>query len=191
MRIETGIRALVVAAAFAGGAAWAQGEPGGVVPVEESKMAAKGEIPAEAKPATAVLTKYLDLVKAKKWAEVRKLTHPKTLEAIAKRKKNLGDEDHPMAPWFYEKTQSWMKAYEVRNARPGPFGTWIVETSEDNFQVQEKGVAEGDQAAYLLGQSSGKWFVIDKKRGVTFTNDSIRYGYKGYVDAPAKAEGTK
>ena len=181
---KLGIRGVVVVAALISGAAFAQGS---VVPGEEGKKQVKGEIPPEAKTAAETLTRYLDSVKAKKWAEVKKLTHPKTLEAIAQRKKRLGDEDHPMAPWFYEKGQYYMKAYKLNGAKPGPFDTWIIETTEDNFQVQEKGIAEGDNAAYLVGMTGGKWVVVDKKRGVTFTGDSIKYGYKGYFDAEATA----
>src|SRR5205085_2637899 len=97
-----------------------------------------------------------------------KYLHPKTLTAIAERKKRLGNEDHPMAPWFYEKTQYYMKTYTVKDAVPGPNDTWIIETSEDNFQVEEKGISEGDMATYLVGKTGGKWTVVDKKRGVTF-----------------------
>ncbi len=148
------------------------------------------EVPAEAKEAQEVLTTYLDAVKAKKWNDARKLTHPKTMAAIAQRKKNLGHEDHPMAPWFYEKSQYWLKDWRLTGVNPAFGGTWIFSTSEDNFQVEEKGLSEGDEAHYLVGRTGGKWMVVDKKRGVTFGKDSIRYGYKGWFDEPpAKAEG--
>jgi hypothetical protein len=153
-------------------AAWAQEAPA---------------IPEEAKAAEEVLVRYLNAVKARKWAEAKKLIHPRTLAAIAERKKRLGDEDHPMAPWYYEKAHSFMKDYKIVSATPGPAGTWIFATTEDNFQVEEQGLSEGDEAAYLVGQTGGKWMVVDKKRGVSFTKDSIRYGYKGYFDAEKKA----
>ena len=166
------------------GAAHAQvdlGEP------EQPAEAEPAQIPEEAKEASEVLTKYLEAVKAKKWKDARALTHPKTLAAIAERKKRLKNEDHPMAPWYYEKDQYYLKAYVVTDVKSGPNDTWIFGTSEDNFQVQEKGIAEGDPATYLVGKTGGKWLVVDKKRGVTFTKDSVRYGYKNYYDAEAAA----
>ncbi|HYX92445.1 MAG TPA: hypothetical protein VE782_12865 [Myxococcaceae bacterium] len=149
---------------------------------------APGQVPPEAKPAADVLIRYLDLVKAKKWAEAKKLIHPKTLEAIQERKRRLGNEDHPMAPWYYAKDQSWLQTYQLTGAREGPNGTWIFETSEDNYQVQEKGMAEGEMAAYLVGKSNGRWVIADKKRGMSFTDDSVRYGYKSYFDKPSEGK---
>src|SRR5688572_3470059 len=58
---------------------------------------------AEEKAATELVTKYLTAVKAKKWADAKKMVHAETHKAIAERKKRLGKEDHPMAPWTYEK----------------------------------------------------------------------------------------
>jgi hypothetical protein len=140
----------------------------------------------EAKEAKDLVNKYLTAVKAKKWADAKKYLHPKTLESIAERKKRLGKEDHPMAPWFHEKVDYWMKDFKLVAASPGPLGTIIVETSEDNFQVEDKGVAEGEKGAYLVGKKDGKLYVVDKKRGETFTKDSIKLGYKGWFDAAPK-----
>jgi hypothetical protein len=135
-------------------------------------------------PAEALLSRYLQRVQAKKWAEARKLVHPKTLELIAERKKRLGREDHPLAPQGYEKTEL-LRAFRVTGVRPGPQGTYVVDTSEDNYQVEEKGVAEGDVASYLVGQLQGTWYVVDKKRGgEAFAPDAVKYGYKGYFDPP-------
>lgn len=171
-------------------------QQGEIVPGEEGKAAAKPtgpvEIPEAGKPAAEVLTKYLDAVKAKKWAEAKKLTHEKTLKAIAERKKRLGDEDHPMAPWFYEKHQYFLKDFKITGVREGPMNTWIFDTAEDNFQVQEKGISQGDPATYLVGKFNGKWIVVDKKRGAGIPDNSVKYGYKGYFDpAPAKADATE
>lgn len=160
--------------------ALAQSEP----PKAEPEAA---ESPA-AKEATEVLKKYLDLVKAKKWADAKKLIHPKTIAAIAERKKRLGKESHAMAPWAAEKTEYWLKDFRLGKAHDGPGGTVVVETSEDNFQVEEKGLAEGDAAAYLLGKTGGKWFVVDKVRGGGFSDDGIKLGYKGWFDKVEKKE---
>ncbi len=141
---------------------------------------------ADVKAARQLLTKYLDAVKAKKWAEAKKLLHPDTLKAIAERKKRLGQEDHPMAPWYHEKTSYYLKAYRLTDAREAANGTVVVETSEDNFMVEEKGLAEAEMASYLVGKKGGKWFVVDKKRQETFTDDSIKLGYKGWFDKVEK-----
>lgn len=143
----------------------------------------------EAKAAKELVTTYLNAVKAKKWAEAKKLTHPKTIAAIAERKKRLGEEQHPMAPWYHEKVNYWLQAYKLVGATLGPSGTIIVETSEDNFQVEDKGVAEGEMATYLVGKTGGKWYVVDKKRGETFTKDSVKLGYKGWFEKVDKPEG--
>ncbi|HEX4620660.1 MAG TPA: hypothetical protein VH208_03755 [Myxococcaceae bacterium] len=141
--------------------------------------------PAEGGEPAALVTRYLTLVKAKKWSEAKKLLHPKTLDAIAERKKRLGKEDHPMAPQGYEKTESYLTGFRITGSKPGPLGTEVVETSEDNYQVEEKGTSEGDVASYLVGRFQGKWYLVDKKRGgEAFTKDSVKYGYKGYFDPP-------
>jgi hypothetical protein len=144
---------------------------------------------ADVKGAQDLVTKYLTSVKAKKWADARKLLHPKTVESIAERKKRMGKEDHPMAPWYHEKVDYYLKEFKVGDARQGPTAsTVIVGTSEDNFQVEDKGVAEGEKGAYLVGKKDGKWFVVDKKRGEDFTDDSIKIGYKGWFDKIEKKE---
>jgi hypothetical protein len=175
---------LVLLLAVFSSAAFAQGTEGPAV-ASAGAPEADSDSP-EAKTAKELVTKYLTAVKAKKWADAKKLLHPKTLEAIAQRKKRLGKEDHPMAPWFHEKTDYWMKDFRVTGATEGPLGTVVVETSEDNFQVQEKGLAPGEMASYLVGKHGGTWYVVDKKRGETFTKDSVRLGYKGWFDKVEK-----
>jgi hypothetical protein len=137
--------------------------------------------------ARAVLVEYLNAVKAKKWPNARKLTHPKTLETIAQRKKNIGDENHPMAPWFLEKTISYLKDYQVVSAEKAPGGAWIFEAVEDQFQIEEKGIAEAEPTVYLVGRHGGKWLITDKKRGAKFTPAALKHGYKGFFDAEKKS----
>jgi len=144
----------------------------------------------EAAAAKEVLTRYLTAVKGKKYAEAKKLTHPKTLESIAQRLQRLKREDHPMAPWALAKTDSYLMQFSVENVTPSANKTWVVETKEDTFQVQDKGVAEGEMASYLVGKSGGRLYVVDKKRQETFNPTSIKIGYKGYFDPvpPTKEE---
>lgn len=179
------VRSFLVAALLTSSLALAQGTeaPGSAAPATPT---ADSDAP-EAKAAKELVQKYLAAVKAKKWTDAKKFLHPKTLEAIAERKKRLGKEDHPMAPWFHEKVDYWMKDFKVLAANPAPLGTVVVETSEDNFQVEDKGIAEGEKATYLVGKKDGKWYVVDKKRGESFTRDSVKLGYKGWFDKIEKA----
>lgn len=177
-------RRVLIASALLSHLAFAQGTEG---PTAEPAAAATADSDApEAKEAKALVQKYLVAVKAKKWADAKKLLHPKTLDAIAERKKRMGKEDHPMAPWFHEKVDYWMKDFKVGAASLGALGTVMVETTEDNFQVADKGIAEGEKAAYLVGKKDGKWFVVDKKQGEVFTKDSVKLGYKGWFDKVEK-----
>jgi hypothetical protein len=158
---------------------------------KKDSAAATGES-AEQKAAQELVTKYLTAVKAKKWKDALKFVHPKTIANIAERKKRLGKEDHPMAPATFEKTDFYLKEFKITAVKPTAMGTFTVETAEDNYQVVEKGMSEGDQASYLVGKSEGKWYVVDKKRNETFTSDSIKYGYKGFFDKVEKpADATK
>ncbi len=93
-----------------------------------------------------------------------------------------------MAPWCGREDRVLDEGLQARQAHDGPGGTVVVETSEDNFQVEEKGLAEGDAASYLLGKTGGKWFVVDKKRGGGFSDDGIKLGYKGWFDKVEKKE---
>ena len=129
-------------------------------------------------------------MKAKKWADAKKFLHPQALAAIAERKKRLGKEDHPLAPWYHEKVNYLMKEFKVGAAREMPLGTIIIETSEDVFQVEEKGLAEGEKATYLLGKKGGKFLIADKKNQETFSKDSVKLGYKGWFDAVQPKEET-
>jgi hypothetical protein len=159
---------------------------------DEKKEAAAADAEApEEKAARELVTKYLTAVKAKKWKDALKLVHPKTVAAIAERKKRMGKEDHPMAPATFEKTDYYLKEFKIASVKPTAVGTFTVEATEDNYQVVEKGISEGDQASYLVGKSEGKWYVVDKKRNETFTSDSIKYGYKGYFDKVEKPAAVK
>jgi hypothetical protein len=162
--------------------ALAQGTEG---PAEEETPKGAPATGPEADAAKDLVTKYLNAVKAKKWADAKKMVHPETLKVIEGRKKRNGKEDHPMAPQAYEKTDFYLKDFKVKGVTVGAGGTFVVETAEDNYQVDAKGTAEGEMATYLVGKKDGKWWIADKKRGESFTSDSIKLGYKGYFDKPA------
>ncbi len=178
-------RLLSIACALMACLALAQGTEG---PSAGPTAAATADSDApEAKAAKELVQKYLTAVKAKKWADAKKLLHPKTVEAIAERKKRMGKEDHPMAPWFHEKVDYFLKDFKMGAASLGALGTVMVEVTEDNFQVEDKGMAENEPSAYLVGKKDGKWFVVDKKRGEIFTKESVKLGYKGWFDKLEKA----
>ncbi len=175
------IRKLLLSSFAFSSIALAQGTEGPAAAPVQKEAAVEADSP-EAAAAKELVQKYLTVVKAKKWPDAKKLLHPKTLESIAERKKRLGREDHPMAPWYHEKVDYFLKEFRLETVTTGPLDTFVVEASEDNFQVEEKGLAEGEKGAYLVGKKGGKWYVVDKKRGETFTKSSIKLGYKGWFD---------
>jgi len=133
---------------------------------------------AEMKIVHALLTRYLDAVKGKHWAEAKQLLHPKTLAVIAEQQR-LGREEHPMAPSHHEK-EYYLKAYQIVGTRFAA-SAFVLAVAEDNYQVA-KSVVVQEQAAYLVGKYRGKWYVVDKKRGESFSDESIKLGYPGYFD---------
>lgn len=135
----------------------------------------------ETKIVQALLTRYLDAVKAKHWGEAKQLVHPKTLSVIAERKRRLGREEHAMAPWHYEKKLYYLTGYRIAGTR-FTAGAFVVDVKEDNYQVRERVVVEGEPASYLVGKFHGQWYVVDKLRGETFNDESIKLGYPGYFD---------
>ena len=152
---------------------WAQ--DAGVAPKHVSEKSGA----TETKIVQALLTRYLDAVKAKHWGEAKQLVHPKTLAVMAEQKKRLGREEHPMAPWHYE-GEYYLKAYQIVGTRFAA-GAFVLTVAEENYHVAESVVVQ-EQAAYLLGKYRGKWYVVDKKRGKSFTDESIKLDYPGYFD---------
>jgi len=132
-----------------------------------------------------VVGRYLDLWKQKKWAELRKLQHPKTQEKIATVKKNIGEEAHPMAPWYWAKDTYVLYDYKIESVTKSAMGTITVNTVEDTYRIEEDGVAEGEPASYLAGRHKGQWYVVERRGGGGgFDKTAIEVGMKGYFDAP-------
>ena len=65
--------------------------------------------------AKATLQQYLSRVVRKDWQGARRLTHPKTLAAIADMKKRTGEERHNLAPWANKEDQ--LKQFRFGDAR--------------------------------------------------------------------------
>lgn len=130
-----------------------------------------------------VLGAYLDSWKEQKWGQVRPHIHPMTLEKIATAKKNMGEERHAMAPWYWAKEFYILNDWEIESIRPAYGGTIEINTTEIVFQVLEDGFVEGEPASYLVGKKDGRWYVADRRAGGGgFTEDSIRIGMKGFFD---------
>jgi hypothetical protein len=134
----------------------------------------------EARVVESMLTWYLNAVQGKRWTQSKQVVHPKTLAVIAQRKKRLGREEHPLAPWYYENTY-YLKAYHIAGARYLG-AAFVVDVLEDNYEVASKAVAQREPAAYLVGKFHGKWYVVDKKRGETFNEEAVKLGYPDYFD---------
>jgi hypothetical protein len=136
-----------------------------------------------------VIGKYLDLGKQQKWGEVKKLIHPKTLEAIAQTKKTAGEESHPMAPWYWAKNTYLVTDWKVGEIVDSVNGTVQLIAKETRYQVEEDGFSEEEESTYLAGKYQGKWYVADVQRGGgTFSPASITAGLKGYFDEVKKAD---
>ena len=86
-----------------------------------------------------------------------------------------------MSPWHYEKQFYYLKAYRIAATRFAS-GAFVVDVLEDNYQVPEQALIQGEPAAYLIGKFRGKWYVVDKKRGETFSDASVKVGYPSYFD---------
>jgi len=139
-----------------------------------------------------VIATYLDLWKEQKWAELKKLQHPKTVEKIATVKKNIGEEAHPMAPWYWAKDTYVLHDYKIDSVETSAMGTVTVNTTETTYRVEEDGFAEGDHASYLAGKYKGKWYVVDRRGGGGgFDKTAIEVGMKGYFDPPPAAAAEK
>lgn len=132
-----------------------------------------------------IVGQYLDLWKQQKWGEAKKLIHPRTIETIARTKKNIGMERHGMAPWYWAKEDFLLTDWKVQSVETAALGTVIVNTVEDTYRVEEDGFASGDESSYIAGKYEGKWYVADRHGGGGgFSETAIKVGMKGYFDVP-------
>ena len=139
--------------------------------------------------AKATLQQYLSRVVRKDWDGARRLTHAKTLAAIADMKKRTGEERHNLAPWANKEDQ--LKTFRFGEARQLGPGAVAVAVSEDTWHAQEQGMSSDDPAVYLLFRSHGGFVVGDKKANSALediSDESVRIGYRGYVDSEAMAQ---
>jgi hypothetical protein len=175
--------ALLVAAALA-----APAGPERVSPAPENLLAG---------PARCVL-RYLDAVRLAgprmteartarssrdpaRWAHVRALTAPRTLEEIARR--GARGEVHPLAPWEDAARSRVLDSFQLLAVRRAPRGAAVVTVRErfwlgDRDSPLERGVSE-----YLVGRVNGEWRVVDRRPGGAFDDAALAAGYAGFFDA--------
>jgi hypothetical protein len=176
------VAAMVLWAALAAFDAVDQSEESGVQPMlnEESP---------DAFLAKATLQQYLSRVVRRDWDGARRLTHPKTLGAIAQLKKRSGYERHNLAPWANNEAQ--LKTFRFAGAKQIAPGVVLVQVGEDTYRSSEQGMSVDDPAVYLLFKSRGGFLVGDKKADVELSEvsaNSVKIGYPGYLDAQVQAQ---
>jgi hypothetical protein len=132
--------------------------------------------------AKAAVQEYLTAVKAKKWDNVRKLTHPVTIVRIADIKKRKRVEDDEMAPWAKEK-ESWLNEFKLGEPMPSAKGAIAVPSTEQIYSVEDNGVEDGVKVEYLVIPVAGKWWVTDRRIGENeFPASTLAASYKGYFE---------
>jgi hypothetical protein len=139
--------------------------------------------------AKATLQQYLSRVVRQDWDGVRRLTHPKTLGAIAQLKRRTGSERHNLAPWANHEAQ--LKTFRFSGVRQVSPGVVLLQVGEDTYRPEEQGMAVNDPAVYYLFKSHGGFLIADKKLGVDLdevTDRSVRTGYPGYLDQQVQAQ---
>ena len=176
---------LVALIAFSAAPAFAQKKRGPGKPTPDRAAEQCKDLTGDEAEGCKVVATYLDLWKKKNWVELKKLQHPKTQEKIATVKKNIGEEAHPMAPWYWAKDTYVLHDYKVQSVVRSAMGTITVNTTENTYRIEEDGIAEDEPASYLAGRFKGKWYVVDRRGGGGgFDESAIKVGMKGYFDPP-------
>ena len=139
--------------------------------------------------AKATLQQYLSRVVRKDWDGAKRLTHPKTLAAIASMRKRTGLELHNLAPWANAEVQ--LKTFRFTGARQVSPGVVLVQVGEDTYRTEEQGMSVDDPSVYILFKSRGGFLIGDKKSGVELaevSDGSVQIGYPGYLDKQVSAQ---
>jgi hypothetical protein len=116
-----------------------------------------------------------------RWAAVRALTAPRTLDEIARRgERGAG---HPLAPWEDAARGRVLDSFQLLAVRRAPRGAAIVTVWERYWLGDRDGPLERDVSEYLVGRVNGAWRVIDRRPGGTFDDAALARGYEGFFDA--------
>jgi hypothetical protein len=139
--------------------------------------------------AKATLQQYLSRVVRKDWDGARRLTHPKTLAAIAQIKKRTGSEAHDLAPWANQNVQ--LKTFRFTESKQIAPGVVSLQVGEDNLYREGNRMTSDEPAVYVLFKSRGGFLIGDKKTSAEIsevTGESVRSGYPGFVDVQVQAQ---
>jgi hypothetical protein len=139
--------------------------------------------------AKAALQQYLSRVVRKDWDGARRLTHPKTLAAIAQLKKRTGSERHDLAPWADSTAE--LKTFHFTGTRQVAAGMVMIEVGEDSYHAGEQDMSVDEPAVYLMFKAHGSFLVGDKKEDARLSKvpvASVQKGYPGYIDKQVQAQ---
>ena len=116
-----------------------------------------------------------------RWAAVRALTAPRTLDEISRRgERGAG---HPLAPWEDAARGRVLDSFQLLAVRRAPRGAAVVTVWERYWLGDREGPLERDVSEYLVGRVNGAWRVIDRRPGGTFDDAALARGYEGFFDA--------
>jgi hypothetical protein len=116
-----------------------------------------------------------------RWAPVRALTAPRTLEEISRRRAQ--GETHPLAPWDEAARDRVLDSFQLLAVRRAPRGAAVVTVRERFWRGDRDGPLERDVSEYLVGRVNGAWRVVDRRPGGAFDDAALADGYAGFFDA--------
>jgi hypothetical protein len=116
-----------------------------------------------------------------RWAAVRALTAPRTLDEIARRGERGGG--HPLAPWEDAARGRVLDSFQLLAVRRAPRGAAVVTVWERYWLGDREGPLERDVSEYLVARVNNAWRVIDRRPGGTFDDAALAQGYEGFFDA--------
>jgi hypothetical protein len=140
------------------------------------------EEPADVFLAKATLQQYLSRVVRKDWDGARRLLHPKMAGSNSKRSRE------PL-PWDDRGEQ--LKTFRFTGARQVAPGVVLVQVGEDVWRANDDALSTDEASVYFMFKSRGAFLVGDKRPGMELsevTDQSVRSGYRGYVDSQAQAQ---
>ena len=117
---------------------------------------------------------------AARWAQVRALTAPRTLDEITRRGRG---EVHPLAPWEDAARDRVLDSFQLLAVRRAPRGAAVVTVRERFWLGDRAGPLERAVSEYLVARVNGAWKVIDRRPGSTFDDAGLTEGYAGFFDA--------
>jgi hypothetical protein len=116
-----------------------------------------------------------------RWARVRALTAPRTLEEIARR--GARGEVHPLAPWEDAARSHVLDSFQLLAVRRAPRGAAVVTVRERFWLGRPDDPLERGVSEYLVGRVNGEWKVVDRRPDGAFEDSALAEGYAGFFDA--------